>query len=119
MVKKERDVAGLDVIEFDGSESVAAYALQSRDHNRALSQEFEGAADDLYGVLCELGKGHPLLFGLDVKHRARKVCKRLERMSEMASWVAVESVKFNLEYRKQFNELVEPEKTQRKRTWEW
>jgi hypothetical protein len=118
MATVKKSVAGLDVIEFDGSESVAAYALASRDHNRALSQEYEGAADDLYGVLRELGKGHPLAFGQDVKHRASKVAKRLERMSEMASWIAVESVKLNLEYRRQFAELIEPEKT-RKRTWEW
>lgn len=109
---------GLDVIEFDGSESVAAYALASRDYTRALCQEYEGAADDLYGILCELGTGHPLAFGIDVKLRARKVAKRLERMAEMASWIAVESVKLNLEYRKQFAELVAPEKT-RKRTWSW
>jgi hypothetical protein len=117
MVQK-KEVAGLDAIEFDGSESVAAYALRARDHTRALSQEFEGAGDDLYGILCELGKGHPFAFGFDVKLRARRVAKRLERMSEMASWVAVEAVKLNLEYRKQFGELVTPEK-KRVRKWEW
>jgi hypothetical protein len=115
---QKKDIAGLDSIEFDGSESVAAYALKARDHTRALSQEFEGAGDDLYGVLCELGKGHPLAFGFDVKLRARRVAKRLERMSEMASWVAVEAVKLNLEYKKQFAELIKPEKT-RARRWEW
>lgn len=118
MATTKKSAAGLDVIEFDGSESVAAYALASRDHNRALSQEYEGAAEDLYGILRELGKGHPLAFGQDVKHRAGKVAKRLERMAEMAGWVAVESVLLNLEYRKQFSELLEPEKA-RKRTWEW
>lgn len=118
MATAKKSPAGLDVIEFDGSESVAAYALASRDHNRALSQEYEGAAEDLYAVLRELGKGHPLAFGIDVKRRAGKVAKRLERMSEMASWVAVESVLLNAEYKKQFAELVSPEKT-RKRTWEW
>ena len=114
----KKSPAGLDVIEFDGSESVAAYALASRDHNRALAQEYEGAADDLYGLLKEIGTGHPLAFGIDVKRRAAKVAKRLERMSEMASWVAVESVLLNAEYRKQFSELVAPDKT-RKRTWTW
>lgn len=118
MATTKKSPAGLDVIEFDGSESVAAYALASRDHNRLLAQEYEGAADDLYTVLRDLGEGHPLAFGLDVKRRASKVAKRLERMAEMASWVAVESVKLNLEYRRQFSELVNPEKT-RKRTWEW
>ncbi|MEV4837806.1 hypothetical protein AB0K05_25010 [Nonomuraea sp. NPDC049486] len=115
---QKKDVAGLDGIEFDGSESVAAYALKARDHTRALSQEFEGAGDDLYGILCELGKGHPLAFGIDVKLRARKVAKRLERMAEMASWVAVESVLLNQEYKKQFAELVAPEK-KRVRKWTW
>lgn len=114
----QKDVAGLDAIEFDGSESVAAYALAARNHTRALSQEFEGAGDDLYGVLCELGRGHPLAFGIDVKLRARRVAKRLERMSEMASWVAVEAVKLNLEYRKQFSELIKPE-DKPKRRWDW
>lgn len=118
MATTKKSPAGLDVIEFDGSESVAAYALTSRDHNRALAQEYEGAADDLYTVLRELGQGHPLAFGFDVKIRAGKVAKRLERMAEMASWVAIESVKLNLEYRKQFAELLSPDKA-RKRTWEW
>lgn len=118
MAEKKKDVAGLDEIEFDGSESVAAYALAARNHTRALSQEFEGAGDDLYAVLCEFGKGHPLAFGIDVKMRARKVAKRLDRMAEMASWVAVEAVKLNLEYRKQFEELINP-KAKSKRQWEW
>jgi hypothetical protein len=114
----KKSPGGLDVIEFDGSESVAAYALTSRDHNRALSQEYEAAADDLYGLLKEIGSGHPLAFGIDVKHRAKKVAKRLERMAEMASWVAVESVLLNQEYKKQFAELVAPEK-KRVRKWTW
>lgn len=118
MAGKRHSVPELEVIEFDGSESVAAYALTSRNHTRALSQEYEASAEDLYAVLCELGEGHPLAFGLDVKMRARRVRKRLERMAEMAAGLAVESVKFNLEYKKQFAELVNPAKA-RKRTWEW
>ncbi|MFI6909861.1 hypothetical protein ACIBKY_51975 [Nonomuraea sp. NPDC050394] len=119
MAKTRKSPGGLDVIEFDGSESVAKYALASRDHNRALCQEYEAAADDLYGILRQFGEGHWWAFGHDVKRRAERVVKRLERMSEMAGWVATESVLLNLEYRRQFSELVEPEKDKPKREWAW
>lgn len=118
-MSKDRDPK-LEVIEFDGSESVAAYALASRDITRALSQEYEGAADDLFTMLCEFGEGHPLLFGMDVRIRANRVVRRLERMNEMAAGIAVESVKLNLEYKKQFAELLDGDGARRpKRKWTW
>ncbi|MGW6498533.1 hypothetical protein [Nonomuraea angiospora] len=119
MADHRKTPAGLDVIEFDGSESVAKYAAASRDHNRALSQEYEAAAEDLYGILRELGDGDWYKFGFDVKRRASKVAARLERMSEMAGWVATESVLLNLEYRRQFSELVSPDPDKPKRPWDW
>ncbi|MDH2429297.1 hypothetical protein [Sphaerisporangium sp. TRM90804] len=118
MSGKDAKVPALEVIEFDGSESIATYASVSRDLAWALCMEYEGSSDELYAVLCEMGEGHPLAFGLDVKWRARRVCKRLDRMAEMAAGLAVESVKLNLEYCREFAELVKPV-PKRQRKWDW
>lgn len=73
----------------------------------------EASAEELEDVLCEIGQGHPLAFGLDVKWRARKVARHIECMTELAAGFALEAVKLNLEYRTQFAELVSPKPVKR------
>ena len=53
-------------------------------------------------------KGHPLLLGVDVRLRARRVARRLKRCAESAQGVATEAVRFNEEFRIQFADVITP-----------
>lgn len=105
-------VPELSGIEFDGHSSIRAYADASRKLFRDLAFELEFSAGELYAVLSRQ-QGHPMLAGLDVKLRARRVRRRLERMGQLASGGAIESVKFYAEFRRQFAPAIEPERAKK------
>lgn len=99
----------LEVIEFKGAKAIAEYSRKLRALGRDLAAELDASADEVQAVLSRQ-KGHPLLFGLDVRSRARKVAKRLRRAAELGQGVAVEAVKFNTEFRIQFAEAIQPKR---------
>ena len=102
-------VPELSGIEFDGHSAVRAYADAARKLFRDIAFELEFSSGELYAVLSRQ-KGHPLLAGVDVKLRARRVCRRLDRMGRLASGGAIEAVRFYREFRKQFAPAIEPER---------
>jgi hypothetical protein len=101
----------LSGIEFTGHAAVTEYSKALRELLRDVSHEVEFGAEELYAVLSRQN-GHPLLFGVDVKIRARKVVKRLHRVHELAAGGAIEAVKFYREFRMQFAEAINPPKKQ-------
>lgn len=105
----ERRIDGLSAIEFDGAKDITIYARNGREICRDLAMEFEAAAEQVIGVLSRQ-QGHPLLFGLDVRLRARRVGNRLRRAAECAQGAGVEVVKFRSEFRYQFANVINPPK---------
>ncbi|WP_395110585.1 hypothetical protein [Actinomadura sp. SCN-SB] len=101
-------------IPFTGAKSITQYSQASRGICRDLAMEFEMAAEEVYGALCASQKGHPALFGVDVKLRARRVRNRLRRASEHAKGAAVETVKFHSQFRKEFADILNPPKVKPK-----
>jgi hypothetical protein len=99
----------LSGIEFTGHKSVVEYSKALREIQRDLSSETDFAAEEIRAVLSRQ-HGHPLLFGVDVRLRARKVAKRLHRVSELNAGAAIEAVKFYQEFRMQFAEAISPPK---------
>jgi hypothetical protein len=96
-------------IEFTGHASVAQYSKELRAICRDLAHEIEFASEEIYAVLSRQ-KGHPLLLGLDVRLRARRVANRLHRAEQLTAGAAVEAVKFYVEFRRQFAEAINPPK---------
>jgi hypothetical protein len=97
----------LEVIEFKGASSIAEYSRKARALGRDQAAEYSAAAEEVKAVLSAQN-GHPLLFGADVKLRARKVSRRLQRAAELAQGIAVEAVRFNTEFRMQFADVINP-----------
>jgi hypothetical protein len=91
-------------------ESIADYSRALRDLSRDISSETEFAAEALVAVLSRQ-KGHPLLAGIDVRMRARRVARRLWRTSQLFNGAAVEAVKFNTEFKLQFADVIKPKPT--------
>lgn len=97
----------LSGVEFTGKASVEKYARTLRDLFRDLAFEVEFGSSELYAVLSRQ-QGHPLLMGLDVRLRARRVCRRLDRLSRLMGGGCVESVAFYAEFRRQFEPAISP-----------
>jgi hypothetical protein len=112
MAPSHSKVPELSGIEFDGHAAVRAYADAARKLFRDIAFELEFSSGELYAVLTHQ-KGHPLLMGVDVKMRARRVCKRLQRMEQLAAGGAIESVHFYREFRRQFEMVIDPEKAKK------
>jgi hypothetical protein len=102
MAKRIRELA---TIEFKGrlGEAFTAYSREGERLGRKFSFELEIAASDSRAAMESL-RGHPLLFGLDAKVKARRVAKRLNRAQELAAGMASEIEKFSRSYNKHFRE---------------
>lgn len=98
----------LSAIEWTGSRAVTLYAKEGRGLCRELSWEFGMAADELYGALVASQKGHPALLGVDVRWRARRVVRRLNRAADHAAAAGVEVVKLRLQFQKEFADIINP-----------
>lgn len=112
MAKGRERIPELSGIEFTGHKSVADYAQNLRGLLRDVAHEVDFGAEEIYAVLSRQKDGHPLLFGVDTKLRARKVAKRLHRVEELVAGGAVEAVKFYREFRMQFAPVINPPKKQ-------
>jgi len=111
-------VPELSGIEFDGHAAVHAYAEAARKLFRTIAQELGFSAEELYAVLSHQ-KGHPLLAGVDVRLRARRVCRRLERMEQLAAGASVEAVHFYREFQRQFDEAIHPQARRQPRPFDF
>lgn len=107
MAAGRQRIPELESIEFTGAASIADYSKELRNLARDLSHETGTAAQELQAVLSRQ-RGHPLLMGIDVRLRARKVTKRLDRASECFAGGAVEAVKLYAEFRVQFADAINP-----------
>lgn len=106
----KRKIPELSEIEFTGAASITRYSQEGRSICRDLSFEFQMAADEVYAALVHSAKGHPLLAGMDVKIRARRVRNRLRRAGEHSAAAAVELVAFHSQFRREFADILQPRK---------
>lgn len=100
---RDRTISELADVEFTGSLGAAFYAYSQRMQTlgRRLEFELEIAASDSEAAMSRL-KGHPLLFGIDARIRARIVAKRLKRAQELARGLGTEGRKFHAAYEANF-----------------
>ncbi|MBB6343767.1 hypothetical protein FHU36_000276 [Nonomuraea muscovyensis] len=114
----------LSAIPWEGPRSITDYARFGRALCRDLGEEFALGSEELYAVLIRSFKGHPVLALLgapDVRLRARRVVKRLQRAAELQRGAGVELVKFHAQFRKEFVDVLpqaKPEKRQKTFNWD-
>ncbi|GAA0968888.1 hypothetical protein [Actinocorallia libanotica] len=104
-MSKDRKFSELAKIEFKGklSENFKTYSDRGERLGRRFAFELEMAAGDSRAAMETL-RGHPLLFGLDARLKARRVAKRLNRAQELAAGMASEVAKFHRAYSKHFSQ---------------
>jgi hypothetical protein len=108
----------LSGVQFTGKASVEKYAATLRNLFRDLAFEVEFGSGELYAVLSRQ-QGHPLLMGLDVRLRARRVCRRLDRLSRLMGGGCVEAVAFYAEFRRQFEPAIAPQRPRQPQRFDW
>jgi hypothetical protein len=110
----ERRIDALSQIELDGAKGVTLYARTARELLRDFTRELEFAADEFEGNLREAARGgHPLLFGIDVKWKARRCAMRLRRAADATQGAAAEVVRFRAQFRREFADVINPPKKKR------
>lgn len=103
MIGRERRIDELAKVEFVGSLTIATYDYGQAMHalGHLLRIELDMAAVESEAAMASL-KGHPLLLGLDVRVKARRVSKRLRRAQDLAWGLAEEGRRFHRDYLKNF-----------------
>jgi hypothetical protein len=93
-------------IEFDGAvgKKIAEYGQVTQRFGHDLAAELDEAAAQANKAIRKL-KGHPLCAGIDVYFRARWCTRHLRRAAELARGVSAESVRFTLQYRREFLDI--------------
>lgn len=91
---------------FDGAvgRHIATYGQASQRLGHDFAAELDEAARHAAREIRKLD-GHPLLRGVNVYLRARWVTRHLRRAAELARGVSAESVKFTLQYRREFLDI--------------
>lgn len=104
-MSRDRRLDELARIEFVGSlsEVFEAYSKELYALARRWQFELDMAASDSRAAMESL-QGHPLLLGLDVRFKARRVSNRLTRAQALAHGLAEEARKFDRSYRRHFLE---------------
>lgn len=104
-MSRDRRIDELTQVEFVGSlsEAFEAYSRELYALARRWQFELDMAASDSRAAMESL-QGHPLLFGLDAKIKARRVSNRLTRAQALAHGLAEEARKFDRAYRRHFLE---------------
>jgi hypothetical protein len=106
-------------IELTSAKAVALYAKVSRELLRDFTRELEFAADEFEATMIAADRsGHPLLVGLDVKWRARRVAGRLRRAADATMGAAAEVARFHAQFRREFAPALKPE-TKRDRKFDF
>ena len=106
------------MIELRSTSGVMDYLSASRNLARDHANELEAAGAELYAVLSRM-HGHPLAFGIDVRLKARKVRRRMNRARDLILGGGIECVKAWQTFRIEFGMVLDPPKQDRKPAFDW
>lgn len=90
--------------EFTGKNvagQIAQYATLTQRLAHDLARELATAEEAALAAMRQL-TGHPMLGGIDVKWRARRVARVLREARELCEGISAECVAFNVQFRQEF-----------------
>src|SRR5580700_1828355 len=97
----------LSMIELNSTSGVADYMSASRNLARDFANELDCAAGELYAALSRM-QGHPLAFGVDMRLKARRVRRRLQRARDLVLGGGIECVKAWHTFQREFGPVLDP-----------
>lgn len=104
-------------IEFESASDIVKYGDVMRQVGRTQQLELHTAADELQAVLAQSTGS---VFDRAVARRkARKIANRLRRAADSSRNLAVEGVRLQRDFRREYKELIDPPKKQKGKTINW
>jgi hypothetical protein len=95
------EIADCEFVGKDLPGRIAQYATLTQQFAHDLARELSNAEEAASVAMREL-KGHPLLAGVDVRWRARRVTRVLREARELCEGISAECVAFNVQFRQEF-----------------
>jgi hypothetical protein len=106
--------------EFTGkrvAERIARYAQLTQRLAHDMARELDNTEEAVTAALRQL-KGHPLLAGVDVRLRARRVTRPLREARELCKGISAEVVAFNMQFRTDFAQALDTKRPTKTREYQ-
>lgn len=103
-------------IEFESATTVLSYGDTMRSVGRSTQLELHTAADELQAVLTN-STGN-VLDRAKARRKAKKVSNHLRRAADAMRALAVEGVRMQRDFKREYSDLINPPK-QKKSTFNW
>lgn len=84
---------------------IARYAALTQKFAHDIARELATAEEAASAAMRQL-RGHPMLAGVDVRWRARRVTRVLREARELCQGISAECVAFNVQFRAEFAEAL-------------
>ncbi|HEX6353223.1 hypothetical protein [Actinophytocola sp.] len=95
------EIADCEFVGKNLAGQIARYAALTQQLAHDLARELADSEEAAVAAMRRL-RGHPLLAGVDVKWRARRVARVLNEARELCHGVSAECVAFNVQFRAEF-----------------
>jgi hypothetical protein len=113
--KRLDEIADCEFVGKDIAGQIARYATLTQQFAHDVARELATAEEAARAGMRQLA-GHPLLAGVDVRWRARRVARVLREARELCQGISAECVAFNVQFRREFAEALRPPKHGEKST---
>lgn len=107
------EIAECEFVGKDLAGQIARYATLTQQLAHDLARELANSEEAAVSAMRRL-RGHPLLAGVDVRLRARRVGRVLHEARELCEGVSAECVAFNVQFRAEFADALRKRKTKPK-----
>lgn len=95
------EIADCEFVGRDIAGQIARYATLTQRFAHDLARELATAEEAAMAAMRQL-KGHPMLGGIDLRWRARRVTRVLREARELCQGISAECVAFNVQFRQEF-----------------
>lgn len=103
------EIADCEFAGKDVAGQIARYATLTQQLARDMARELSTAEEAATKALRQL-RGHPMLAGVDVRWRARRVTRVLREARELCQGISAECVAFNVQFRQEFAAALHPKR---------
>lgn len=107
--KRLDEIADCEFVGKNVAGQIAQYATLTQQLAHDLAREISTAEQAAMAAMRQL-KGHPMLRGVDVRWRARRVTRVLREARELCEGISAECVAFNVQFRHEFAHALRPGK---------
>lgn len=99
--KRIDEIADCEFVGKNIAGQIARYAELTQQFAHDMARELAVAEEAASAAMRQL-KGHPMLVGVDVRWRARRVTRVLREARELCQGISGECVAFNVQFRREF-----------------